>query len=386
MTQSRTLLDLVKVLLLIGFVLSLGCAREEQEVFSEGAPPVLVVPVELRDVTDHVEATGQLIAKFEATIAAQVNGQVTATRVEEGDEVVAGQILLEIDPELRILELANAEASMAEARAQAVESWRDLQRIQSLKRRDATSQALLDDANTALELSGSRQNAAEARLGLAKRALADATVRAPFAGLVARRHVSAGEYLSVGVALFELVALDPIEAEFFLAELDSSRVHLGQRVEIELAPFPDTRFEAEVTMISPTIDPMTRTLRVKALLANPDGRLKPGLFAHVNLGLEFREGVVMVPEEALLQRVDGTALYRLVDGERVERMIVRLGETRDGWVEIKGGLEPGDWVVARGQEELVDGGFVSLRSTEGDRIRAPEVASPGPASSAGSGL
>lgn len=353
---------------------------------SSGPPPVLVIPAVARDVTDRVEATGQLLAKFEATIASQVSGQVTATRVDEGDEVIEGQILLEIDPELRELELANAEASMAEARAQMVESWRDLQRIQNLRKRDATSQALLDNAKTTLELSRSRQSAAEARLGLAERALADATVRAPFAGLVARRNVSAGEYLSVGVPLFELVALDPIEAEFSLAELDSSRVHLGQKVGLRLAPFPDSRFEAEVTMISPTIDPLTRTLRVKALLANPDGLLKPGLFAHVDLGLEFREGVVMVPEESLLQRVDGTALFRLVEGERVERMVVRVGVLRDGWVEIRSGLEPGDFVVARGQEELVDGGRVSLRSTEGDLLAAPEVASPGPTSaSAGSG-
>lgn len=386
MSRLRIILNLGGALLLMGFIFSLGCAGEKENSPSSGAPPVLVVLSQLRDVTEQVEATGQLIAKFEATIASQVSGQVTATLVDEGDEVVEGQILLEIDPELRLLELANEQASMAEARAQMVESWRDLQRIQNLKKRDATSQALLDNAKTSLELGRSRQNAAEARLGLAERALADATVRAPFAGLVARRYVSAGEYLSVGVALFELVALDPIEAEFSLAELDSSRVHLGQTVEIQLAPFPDVRFEAEVTMISPVINPVTRTLRVKALMANPEGLLKPGLFAHVDLGLEFRENVLMVPEEALLQRVDGTAVYRLVDGERVERVLVSVGALRDGWAEIRAGLEPGDFVVARGQENLVDGGLVSLRSTEGDPLRAPEVASPGlSSSSTGSG-
>ena len=356
-------------------VLLSACAPEDEVPQAAEAPPVLVEPVLLRDVTEEIQTTGQLIAKFEATIASQVSGQVTAVLVDEGDKVGEGQILLEIDPELRMLEVANAEASMAEARAQAVENWKDLQRIQNLRERGATSEALLDDAKTTLELSRARQKAAEARLGLAQRALADSSVRAPFPGLISRRHVSVGEFLNVSMPVLEMVALDPIEAEFSFSEQDSGHVRLGQTIYVELAPFPDLVFEAEVTMIAPTIDPQTRTLRAKALLSNSQGLLRPGLFAHVTLGMESRQNVTMVPEESLLQRVDGTVLYRLVEGNRVERIVVESGVLTDGMVEIKEGLSVGDFVIARGQEQISDGGVVSLRSTEGEPVPIPNVAS-----------
>lgn len=363
----------------------MGCAQEEQAAPAASLAPVLGVPVRLLDVTENVEATGQLIAKFEAAVASQVNGQVTSIWAEEGQAVIEGEALLEIDPQRRVLELSNAQASMAQAEAQVLESRRDFKRIQNLRKRGATSEALLDDARTALELSRSRQKAAEAHLGLAERALADSTVRAPFSGLIARRHVSTGEYLSVGMPLFELVALDPIEVEFSVAEKDSSRIRLGQVVQITLAPFPDLIFEAEVTMIAPTIEPITRTLRAKALFSNSEGRLKPGLFAHVRLGLESRRGVVMVPEESLVQRADGTVLFRLNDKDRVERLVVTPGVLREGWVEVEGDVKQGDVVVARGQEQIVDGALVSRRSKAGAIAAPPTVAAGGSSFAAGAG-
>ena len=356
-----------------------ACAPGDERPAITEPPPVFVSPVLSMDITEEIRTTGELVAKFQSTIASQVSGQVTVVLADEGEAVTEGEVLLEIDPELRMLELANAEASLAEARAQAVESWRDLQRVRNLREQGATSEAILDDAKTTLELSRARQKAAEARLGLAERARADATVRAPFSGLISRRYVSVGEFLNVSMPIYEIVALDPIEAEFSFSEMDSSRVHLGQTVLISLAPFPDLVFEAEVTMISPTLDPQTRTLRAKALLSNPDGLLRPGLFAHVSLGLESRLGVAMVPEEAVLQRADGTVVYRLVEGGRVERLLVTSGVLRDSMVEIRDGVRPGDFVVSRGQEQLSDGGVVSLRSKDGESLPTPQIAS-GPAS------
>jgi membrane fusion protein (multidrug efflux system) len=336
----------------------------------------MVEPVMVRDVIDRITATGQLVAKAEATIAAQIPGQVTTISVEEGDAVFAGQILLEIDPQRRELELASAEAQLNEASAQAVEAWRAMDRIQNLNRRDAASQARLDEARTALKLSHSRKSASEARLGLAKRALSDASVSAPFSGLVARRNVSVGEYLSVGLPLFEIVTLDPIETEFSVAEVDSGLVLLGQDVELSLAPFPGERFAATVTMVSPTIDSRTRTLRVKAELPNGDGRLRPGLFAHIELGVSERSDVVMVPEEALLQRASGSVLFRIRSENRVEQVLVETGVYSEGWVEVRGDLYPGDRVVVRGQGNLLDGGAVSVRNRDGRPVDPNRVAAP----------
>jgi RND family efflux transporter MFP subunit len=354
-----------------------GCGKEEAPPpMASLAPAVMVEPVAVRDVVDRIEATGQLVAKAEATVAAQVAGEVTAIAVEEGDAVEAGQALLDIDPERRQLELADAEARLAEARASAAEARREVERIRGLRKRDAASQAQLDDVLTQLALARSRENGAEARLGLARRALEDATIRAPFSGLIARRHTNVGEYLGVGAPLFDLVALDPIEVEFTLPEVDSSRVAVGNRVTLRVAPYPSEEFTAEVTMVAPTIDPGTRTLRVKAQLANPDGRLRPGLFARVDVGVALREGVVMVSESAILQRAEGSVVYRLVEGNRVERLLVEPGVQEGEWVEVRSGLMPGDRVVVRGQRALVDGGVVSVRRRDGSVVGEPQVAAP----------
>ncbi|MDG2051122.1 MAG: efflux RND transporter periplasmic adaptor subunit [Myxococcota bacterium] len=384
MTSSSTMPRAVIALLATVAISWLGCESSETSApdVSE-APRVVVESVRLLDVIDQVEATGQLVAEAEAVVASQVSGQVTAILVEEGEAVEAGQVLLEIDPERRELEMADAEAHLEEARALVADAHREVRRIKGLHDRAAASQAKLEDAQTQKTLALSRETGAEARVGLARRALRDATIRAPFAGRVARRHANVGEFLSTGIPLFKLVALDPIEVEFAVSEVDSSRIAIGNQVQIQVAPYPDESFLATVTVVSPTIDSSTRTLRVKAELPNADLRLRPGLFAHVNVGVDEREGVVMVSESAILQRAGGSIIYRVV-ADRVERLPVESGIQVGEWVEIKGGvLSPGDQVVVRGQVDLVDGLLVVIRTRDGQPVPGsaqpiPQVAAPGP--------
>ncbi len=353
----------------VGFV---GCGAEEPVISADALrPPVMVAPVVRRDVFDRIDATGELIAKAEATIAAQVSGIVTEIRTQEGVAVEVDEVLLVIDPERRQLEVARSEAQLAEARAELSVSARKLARTKRLSKGNVASEARLDEDQTRESRARSARSAAEARLGLARRALEDATVRAPFAGMIARRHVSVGEYLSVGSALFDLVALDPIEVEFTLAEIDSSKVALGFPVEIKLAPYPDEVFMATVSMISPTIDPRTRTLRVKAELANPEGRIRPGLFAHADLGVSERLGAIVVPEDAVVQRADGAIVFRIGESDRVERMPVETRAHGEGWIEIEGSLRPNDLVVVRGHTRLEEGVIVSIRHADGTPVAEP---------------
>ncbi len=337
-----------------------ACQRAEPPAAPVAAPPVTVAAVEPFDLEERIEASGQLLARAEASVAAQVAGQVTEILADEGAPVEEGDVVVEIDPERRELELARQRAQMAEARAQLEERRRELARIQSLHRQGVASDARLDAARTALALARSRYDSARANLALAERALRDSSVRAPFSGFISRRHANEGEFVAPGTPLFDLVALDPIEVEFHLAERDSGRVEVGDPVAVRVDPFPGEVFRGKVTHVAPTIDPRTRTLRVKGLLANPEGRLRPGLFARVDLGLSVRRGVAMVPEEAVLERADGSVVFRLVGGNRVERRRVRTGERREGFVEIREGLELGDRVVVRGNAELVDGARVAL--------------------------
>ncbi len=343
-----------------------GC-RDEAPVPEALLPPVAVSEVAVRDVRDRIEATGQLLARSEAAVAAQVAGQITRIHVDEGALVEKGQVIVEIDPELRRLEVASRRASVAEALAQQADARREGGRVEKMRSRGAASEAKVDEARTQLELAAARLEAARAGLGLAERALADSSVSAPFAGHLARRYVSEGEFVAGGAPLFDLVALEDIEVEFYLAERDSSLVSEGHRVEVRVAPFPGEVFPATVSVISPTIDPRTRTLRVKAQVDNREGRLRPGLFARADLGVSERSGVVMVPEDALLVRADGSVVFRMAGPGEVERVNVTTGIRRDGMVEIVSGLTATDQVVVRGQGELIDGSRVDVRSTTGQR-------------------
>ncbi len=341
------------------------------------ARPVVVTPVLVRDLEDRIEASGQLLAKHEADVAAQIEGEITEVLVEEGDAVAEGAVVMEIDPEKRNLELEAARARVGEAKASVAGERRELKRMRVLADRKVAAENQLDRAETALDTALSRLRVAEAQLGSAERAVRDASVRARFAGFIARRFVSRGEFVSQGDKLFHLVSLDPIEVEFHLPEADSSRVRKGILIEVTVAPYPDEVFEAVAHMVSPTIDPRTRTLRVKALIDNRDGRLRPGLFARANLGIARREGVITVPEEAILQRLGGPVVFRVLDGNRVERIPVKIGVIRDGWVEIREGLGPRDRIVSRGHSDLIDGSSVVARNRDGTLpvSAAPPVAS-----------
>ncbi len=350
-------------------ILAAGCGEAEGEAVL-AVPPVVLASVEVRDVEERIEATGELLARNRAQLAAEVSGRVSEIVFDEGQHVEAGQVILEIDPERRELELASAKSGLAEAQAALREQSREYERVKKLRERDIASESRLDQTRTELQLARARADAAVTNVRMAERALRDSSVTAPFSGRIAERYVSRGEFLNVGAELVDLVALDPIEVEFHVAERDSSRVSLAQQVLVSVDPYPDELFGATVTMIAPIIDPKTRTLRVLARLENAEGRLRPGLFARADLGLEVRRGVKMVPEEAILQRADGSVVFRLREGNHVERVPVETGLHRAGYVEVRSGLEPTDYIVTRGHAGLADGELVSPRDLDGTPIRA----------------
>jgi membrane fusion protein, multidrug efflux system len=346
--------------------LLLGCGGGD--VADSKGTPVMAERVDAHRIEEQIQATGELVAVDEASVAAEVSGRITALRVEEGAPVSAGEVVLEIDRERRELELANERAMVAAANSEIAQERRELSRIESLHKSEAASEAQLDTARTRLDTAQAKLAAAEAQLGLAKLAVRNASVAAPFAGLVARRFVSAGDHVSEGEKLFDLVALDPIEVEFHVTERDSARVAVGYHVDVRVTPYPDEVFGATVHVVSPRIDPTTRTLRVKALVENSEGKLRPGLFARADLGVAVRESVPMIPEQAVLQRSDGSVVFVVRDGNRAERRQVRLGVFRDGLAEVTEGVRVGEQVIVRGSSRLVDGSMVDLRRADGAPI------------------
>lgn len=322
-------------------------------------PLVSAEPVVALDFTERIQATGELQALHHALIAAEVDGRVSHLWIDEGAPVEQGSAVLELDPVRRQLELEAAKARVAETRAALHEARREVRRRGELRRKDIASMATLEKAETQVRLAESRHAAAIAEFGVAQRALSEATVRAPFSGMLVERKVSLGEYVQVGTPLVELVSLDPIDVVFSVAELDSSRVRNGQIVMVSVAPYPDEEFVARVVVVSPTIDPDTRTLRVKARLDNSDGRLRPGLFARADLGVAQRIAVPVIPDMAVLQRTDGAVVFTLdPTTNRVERRVIEIGGFQVGKIEVAKGLLPGELVLTKGHPALVDGVLV----------------------------
>ena len=220
-------------------LLAAACSGPDQQA-AVPPPPVEVATVEGQRVVERIQATGDLIPREEATVASEVQGLVTKLHVDEGDAVTRGAALLEIDPERRKLELDAKRARAEEAAAALADQQRQTERVRELSQKKIASDAQLDQGELALRLAKSRVNAARAELGLAERALRDATVVSRRSTAWSRSAcVSQGEYVAPGEPLFELVALDPIEVEFHLTESDSARVSVGATVDVRVAPYPD---------------------------------------------------------------------------------------------------------------------------------------------------
>ncbi|MBB82266.1 MAG: hypothetical protein CL931_00465 [Deltaproteobacteria bacterium] len=353
-----------------------GCA-EEQVTVEELLPSVSVYVLESRTLSEEIKASGDLEAQFHTEIAAEVEGRVTELTVDEGGSVEAGVVVIEIDPARRKLDLSAARARLAQARAELANEQRKTKRIRELRSQSVSSIQQLEEAETMLALARSAVSAEEAEVGVAERRVRDSSVAAPFAGLVARRSVELGEFVQPGKSLFELVAMSPLEAIFSLTELDTERVQLGQRVEIRVGAFPGRTFDGRVAFIAPTIDPNTRTLRIKAEIDNSEGLLRPGLFARMSLGVAERPNVLMVPAEALIQRAGGASVYRVTDAEgdegRVERISVEVGSTEGDFVEVRGTLRPGDKIVRRGHGGLANGMAVVVRGLQRPQVAAGEA-------------
>jgi membrane fusion protein (multidrug efflux system) len=353
-------------------MLAVGCA-EEEVVQRSMLPSVAAATVEAITLSEEIRASGELRARFHTTIAAEIEGRVTEITIEEGEAVEANAVVIEIDPARRRLDLEAASARLAQARANLVKETSQAERIRKLRSEKVASEQQLEEAETALLLAKSRVAAEQAALGVAERALADASVSAPFAGFVASRTVQLGEFVQKGKALFEIVSLDPLEAVFSLTELDTDRVREGQTVSITVGAFRERTFEGVVTFVSPTVDPATRTLRIKAEISNTDGILRPGLFARVNLGVSRREGVLVVPEEAIIQRAAGASVFRISNDDRVESVAIETGSRSGGRVEIRGALRVGDRVVRRGHGGLADGAVVAVQESERHGLAAKNV-------------
>lgn len=321
---------------------------------AEVALKVETLSIVARPVPQFITLTGSLAANRSSQVASDGTGKVTQTFVERGTLVTAGAPLLKLDARTANISAAEAKAGVQAARVQADRAKRDCARAKELLDQSAINQAEFDRMTADCQGTAAQAEAALAREDMASKAVGDAIIRAPFAGIVDQRNVDVGEYVHAGNPVATVVEIDPLRLQLTVPETYVGKVSEGQKVEFEVAAYPDeTKFQASVKYVGAAMRTQSRDLVVEALVENKGGKLRPGMFAvaHLTIG-ELNQPVV--PLAAIRQDSDLARAFTIHDGH-AEEHLVQLGRRMGSDIVIVSGLKVGDKIVARLTDDVRDG-------------------------------
>jgi len=309
------------------------------------ALPVKAVPAKLARAVVETGAIGNLRADEAIVIRPEVAGRIERIAFDEGQNVKKGALLATLDA-------AETRALVASSRAQAGLDKQRLERAADLRNKGFISQQALDEAQSSYARSVAKQREDEAKL-------AKSEIRAPFSGVAGLRQVSEGAYVAAGTDIARLEKIDQLKLDFRVPETFFAQLKSGLAVSVAVDAFPQASFPGTIYAIEPAIDEQTRTVLARARVTNPELRLRPGMFARVQLTLGVRENAVWIPEEAIVPRGQDSTVFRIVDG-KAELVLVQTGTRKVGEVEIMKGLAAGDVVVTEGTQRLAPGMQVSI--------------------------
>lgn len=302
--------------------------------------PVAVVAVTRKPWQDQILALGTAQANESVTITAKVTETIERVNFQDGDEVLAGAVLVELTGRQELANLREAQAAYEEAQKQ-------FARIQDLVRQGTLNAAALDQQEALRDGARARVEAIRARLQ-------DRVIVAPFAGRLGFRQVSPGTLVQPGTVITTLDDLKTIKLDFTVPETFLAALQPGQEIKARSAAFKDRDFHGTISSIDSRIDPVTRAVLVRARIDNPDGALRPGMLLSVNVVNRPRESLV-IPEVALTAIRDRQFVYRVDDQDRAVEVDVRIGARRPGEVEVLDGLNEGDRIVTEGLVRLRNG-------------------------------
>jgi membrane fusion protein (multidrug efflux system) len=296
-------------LLALGALAAAGCSRAGSENGAEATPPP-ALPEDVQSVAAAVSpgaegaaepqgdaardalaaggrlaVNGEFVPPIRSDLVPRTGGRVARVLVDEGQRVTRGQPLLELETDYLKLDVARAAAEKARALAAADEARRDLERKTDLVGRGSVSQATFLRSKAGAEQAEAAVAGAEAALALAQQRLDDSVLTSPVTGVVAARRTDVGERLGEGSVAFVVEQTAPLKLRFRVPERYLARVQAGQAVAAHVDPYPDEAFDGTVSLVGGSVDPSSRTFLVEAEFPNRDGRLRPGLFAQVELKL-----------------------------------------------------------------------------------------------------
>ncbi len=298
-------------------------------------------------------AIGSLTAVDRVAVSTEVAGVIESIAFDSGVTVRAGDSLIQLDDAVDRAELEGLEAQAELARI-------EFRRAEDLLPRRAISQSQFDEARARLD-------SATASVRTQQERIRQKTITAPFDGVLGLRRVSVGQYLAPGTDIVQLSQLDPIYADFTLPERLLTAIEPGQTVNIQVSAYEQT-FSGEITAIETGINEQTRSVPVRATLDNPEGELRPGMFARIKVLEPSARDVLTIPRTAVSFNTYGDFAIRINQTEQglmTERVQIGTGEVRDGRVEVLNGLDQGDRIVAAGLIKVRPGQPVTIDESVG---------------------
>jgi membrane fusion protein (multidrug efflux system) len=326
-------------------LLAVSCHSDVLESSGGLAPSVVeTARVEPRLFSERVEVVGQFAAAESVVVRPEVSGIIESIEFQEGQRVSGGDVLFVLRSEEQRAALRAAEAN----RVLAADVFERTEKLSKVK------------VSAASELTRARAGvaAAQAVVDLARVNVERTRVLAPFDGALGARSVSPGDWVDVGADLVQIDAVDRLQLQFSLPGNAIALAQPGLEVFARVAAYPDERFGGAVYFISPALDNDSRRLGLKAWVPNADGRLRPGMFARVELEAERTERALLVSESAIANDASGPYVWRVNSENLAERASVELGTRREGQVVILSGLAAGDTIVTSGTHKVYEGGGV----------------------------
>jgi membrane fusion protein (multidrug efflux system) len=380
-TAKRWILAIVGLILVLGLLVGVKAGQivtmvKAGESFAPPPESVTSAKVQAAEWSATRSAIGTLVAVRGVTLGAELAGTVREIGFDSGASVKRGAVLVKLDTSAEDAQLAAASADAQLAQV-------NLERARMLRKAGSNAQADLDTAEA-------RALAAAASVANLKAVIAKKTIRAPFDGQVAIRQVELGQVLAPGAPITSLHSVSPIHADFWLPQQALAELRPRQRVLLRTDVFPKAEWSGEITVVNPEVDPATRNVRIRATFPNGDGRLRPGMFANVDVLSPEKRRVVIVPATAVIFAPYGDSVFVIEEGKApaapagapapaakpaeppkggekpqaaappgptgtVRQKFVRLGERRGDFVAVESGLEPGETVVSAGAFKLRNG-------------------------------
>jgi membrane fusion protein (multidrug efflux system) len=346
-------------LLALGALAIAGChqpAAAEVDTGNKAGPAPIAIAVAAahqQSLDRTAEVQGALFPREQATLSSEVEGRVSEVIADFGDKVAAGQVMLKINPREYQLRVETAQAALDQAHARLANSSAKYNRAKVLKQESSISAEQFDQIASQLRVDQADAESADEALAMARKKLGDTEIRAPFSGSVQKRMVSLGEYVAPGKQVYELIATDPIKLRCPMPERFVPLARIGMPVKFAIDADQGKSYTGKITRIAPALDESSRTLLIEAEVANPDGVLKPGFFAHVTMDLG-RDRALFVPNAAVL-RYAGVARVFVVEQGVVRAREVTTGSVVGDQTEIIGGLKEGEHVAVSDVDRLADG-------------------------------